>query len=240
MDDTMIDPASVVAPEGHLCNLRNDAASHNILADAPPLAHHGGAPVYQAPVTVEHIFGLRCPVVRHLPARTLRDFSACMAWALDRYVTTPSDHNLFGVLALPRLCLRPVPLKGRFSITELEMAILRRLNLFRSGEWFTLWGEASKEATMKEGVETRATKRSRQGPHPDGPLDDKTVRRTRTLVADGASGKALQSLMSDGVRAASDPAVIAELAALHPLGPPVSLDTCGICGCCDVQKFSGK
>ena len=219
-DGTGSDPAVVVSPEGHESNLRNSASS----APATP-----GSSItesdnrYKAPVPLDLVFQLRCAVMRHIPGRALRDFAATMGWALDRYVTTPCDHSLFGVLALPRLCLRTVPLKGRFSVTELEMSILRRLDLFRRGDWHTLWGEAAKDALLREGVETRASKRARQGAHDADVLDDRTVRRSRQLVGDGAPGKALQSLLSDGVRSAQDPAVLAQLQALHPQGPPVTL-----------------
>ena len=128
--------------------------------------------------------------------------------------------TLFGVLALPKLCLLLVPTKGRFSLTDLEMAVLRRLGLFRQGLWQELWNELQAEEKHRHGIiETRAAKKARSTPNV---ADARVLHRTRLLVGDGAAAKAVQSLASAGIHQASNPAVLQQLRELHPAGRPVS------------------
>ena len=208
--DLGVDGATVVDPAGHTVHLR-------ALPAATP-APSPGAP-FVKPVHIDRVLQLRLSVVRHVPGRVSRDFAAAMGEAVTRYAQSPNDDTLFGVLALPKLCLRRVPVKGKFSVSELEMSLLRRLDLFRRGDWQTLWAEATADTAPSHSVvETRAAKRLRQG---DDSLPDAGVRRACTLVGEGAPAKAIQFLLSDGLHQASDPEVQARLRALHPPGRPV-------------------
>ena len=105
---------------------------------------------------------LRLP--RYLPGRALQAFGAALAWVLELYNSSPTDAHLFGVLALPKLCSRLPASRGRFSSSELKLAIVRHLELFRSGQWADLWSEAQRDlSALTPVVETRATKRARVG-----------------------------------------------------------------------------
>ena len=153
-------------------------------------------PARHAPVCINDVFLLRAGVVQHLPARVSREFAAVLTGAINRYCALQDHDTLFGVLALPKLCLRSVPTKGKFSITELEMALSRRLSMFEAGEWLALWEEAKLDAAARDLVETRSVKRARMAADQ---FDQGTLRQTRTLVGEGAPAKAVQSLLSQGL-----------------------------------------
>ena len=201
------DAAVIIAPAGHAVAL---------WLSTPPLAPPGH---FTKPVHVNVVLQMRSRVIRRVPGRVQRDLAAALAEAVNRYVSAPIDDTLFGVLALPKLCLRSCPTKGKFSISELEANLLRRLDLFRKGEWQTLWLEAAKDVTPPNlVVETRSAKRARQDPDT---LPVAGVRRACTIVGEGAPAKAVQFLLSDGLHQASDPEVQAKLRLLHPPGRPV-------------------
>ena len=208
------DPSVVVTLVGNEVNRR-------VEAQGPPPAP--GPPMCTRPVDTLQLLQLRVPIIRHIPGRALRAFAEVLAWAIDRYCSDPTADALFGALALPKLCLRTTPARGKHAASEVESSILHRLDLFRQGQWFTLWGEAAKErAQLDLVVETRAQKRARQedlGRH----IDPGALRRTRTLVGEGAPAKAIQSLLSDGLLQAADPQTMRKLEALHPAGNPVDI-----------------
>ena len=60
-------------------------------------------PPWTAPVSLDLVFQLRIAVVRTLPGRVLREFSACLALTMDKNIKSPDGHTFFGVPALPRL-----------------------------------------------------------------------------------------------------------------------------------------
>ena len=91
------------------------------------------------------LLNIRAPVLRHIPQRALRDFTECLTWSIEQYCIQLSNDALFGILAMPKLCLRPLSGKGKFSATELELSVLRRLDVFRQGQWLTLWREFAAE-----------------------------------------------------------------------------------------------
>ena len=99
--------AAVPAPQGHLVDLSLLPASAMLLPDA-------------APVSVLELLGRRVSVIRHIPNRMLRHFTRALTRMVDQYCKSPSDVTLFGVLALPKLCRCSVPVKGKFSGTDLE------------------------------------------------------------------------------------------------------------------------
>lgn len=198
---------TVPAPEGHLVDLASGTQPDPAVTGI-------------APVTIETVLALRPPILRHLPSRVTRDFTECLTWAVDRYCTTPTLDALFGILALPKLCLRTLPVKGRVSLSDIELTVIRRLQSFRRGDWEALWRELHTEQQLRTGVvETRAAKKARLAADT---FDKHTLIRTRQLVSDGAAAKAVQSLSSEGVHQATDPAVLKKLRDLHPEGSPVS------------------
>jgi len=75
-----------------------------------------------------------------------------------------------------------------------------------------------KRATPAEGPRTRARTRAAAAEAPDAtsPASDRTAAAVRALLAEGAPGRALQLLASDGVCDSADPAVVARLRELHP------------------------
>ena len=100
-------------------------------------------------------------------------------------------------------------MKGKFSFTDLEVTLLRRLQLFLEGQWASLWNGLKAEETLRSGIiETRAGKKARASPDT---FYERTLRRTRNLVGDGAAAKAVLSLSSEGVHQPSDPAVLDKL-----------------------------
>ena len=206
------DPSLVVTPAGNEVILRSTAQE----PPAPP-----GPPLCKCPVDILQLLQLRVPIIRHIPGRALRAFVETLAWAIDQYCSDPNDDTLFGALGLPKLCLRTTPARGKHAASEVESAILHRLELFRQGHWFTLWGDAAKErAQLDLVIETRGQKRARQdGPHQH--IDPGALRRVRTLVGEGAPAKAIQSLLSEGLLQAADPQTVRKLEALHPAGNPV-------------------
>ena len=207
------DPATITAPEGHIVDLRHLSGASSSISLGSMVA----------PTHITAVLRCRAFMVRHLPTRTLRDFTSCLTWAIDRYCQSPSDDSLFGILALPKLCLRPVATKGKFALTELELAILRRLELFRTGHWDVLWAEFQRESFSQHSVvETRASKKARTI---TDVTDSRTLRRVRTLLAEGAAAKAVQTLSYEGVHQADDPRILDALRALHPVGTPVDPHT---------------
>jgi len=75
-----------------------------------------------------------------------------------------------------------------------------------------------KRATPADGPRTRAGVRAAASEAPDAssPASDRTAAAVRALLAEGALGRALQRLTSDGVCDSADPAVLVRLRELHP------------------------
>ena len=67
---------------------------------------------------------------------------------------------------------------------------------------------------------TRAAKRARTAT--DGKVSEHDLRRARTLVGEGATRKALDSLMSEGSHDPTDSGVLDRLRQLHPDGQSLS------------------
>jgi len=75
-----------------------------------------------------------------------------------------------------------------------------------------------KRAAPADGPCTRAKTRAAAAEAPDvsSTASDRTAAAVRALLAEGAPGRALQLLTSDGVCDSADPAVLARLRELHP------------------------
>jgi hypothetical protein len=54
----------------------------------------------------------------------------------------------------------------------------------------------------------------------NSPLDDSTLHAVRTFVEEGAPGKAVNLLLSEGCHDSTDHAVLAKLRDLHPIAKP--------------------
>ena len=168
------------------------------------------------PASVLDILRCRVPTLRHVPGGLQADVTRILAGTIEGYVASPCPSSLFGVLAFPKLVLRPVRVRGKHAAQQQEAALRLRLGLFERGEWGQLWEALTKDLNPP-GVATRAAKRARG----DGPgAEEASRRRVEALVADGAPGKALQNLLSSGVHDSSDPAVLAKLRELNPAGAP--------------------
>ena len=106
------------------------------------------------------LLAARVSPVHHIPAALQGQFSDCLQLALDRYNREPSDGNLFALLALPKLALRPPLVRGKYAAEHLVSGIKRRLELFKSGSLLQLWQELSDELKSRGGGQ-RASKRLR-------------------------------------------------------------------------------
>ena len=170
----------------------------------------------------EDLLKARVPTIRHVPAALQGEFSSLLADAVNSYCTQPSEQNLLTVLALPKLVLRSVSLRGRNSKVQLEGILRARLEAFRKGDLQYLWEELSKDVggnLLGSRPETRATKKARTNAEDISPT---TLRLVSRHVADGAPRKGLDVLLSHGTHDPADPIVIARLKALHPEADPVA------------------
>ena len=175
-------------------------------------------------VTPSDILKLRVSVIRHLPSGLQAEFSTALGGSVGRYAVDPSLANLFAVLALPKLTMRSPVVKGRFSHEHLVSTIRTRLRTFISGDLKTLWEDlaAEQDRLLPQGAQTRARKRARLSQHADA-IPAATLRRMRQLVAEGASRKAVDVLMTPGSHDSSDPHVLAKLRSLNPPAQPPDL-----------------
>ena len=170
------------------------------------------------------ILQARVPTVRHVPAAIQGDFSALLADAITQYCLLPSMDNLIRVLALPKLVLRAVNLRGKNSRDQLDAILRARMHTFRRGDLQQLWEDLSKDVggnLTGARPETRAQKKARTT---DDGISADTLRLVTRHVADGAPRKGLDVLLSHGTHVPADPSVISRLQALHPPGDPVPPD----------------
>ena len=186
------------------------------------------------PMPVKDILALRAPTIRHVPSKVQGLVSEALAAAVNHYLRDPSDVALFALLAFPKLTLRPVNVRGKFSVDMSAATISTRVQRFLQGDLEALCEEVTREAdSLEVGVETRSKKRARTGGSSESePINPNVLRRVRQLVAEGAPRKALQVLNSSGIHDPEDPAVWKKLQQLHPdRNPPepshlsLSLDT---------------
>jgi hypothetical protein len=200
------------------------AATHQCPAgNITPMRIHVSRPGFTVPAsTPAHIWevlGCKAATVRHIPAGVQSAWCRAQAAALDRFCDTPSESTLWGVLAMPKLVLRQVPLKGRHAKAHLADIMINRILAFERGEWAALWSSLQDEL-QPPGVESRSAKKAR-GNNPEA--RDAAVRRAHVALSEGSPGKALQQLLSPGIHDVREPAVWEALRKLHPQGVP--LDT---------------
>ena len=188
----------------------------------------------QLPMSILDMLAIRAPTIRHVPSKVQGLVSEALASAINQYLRDPSDIALFALLAFPKLTLRPVNVRGKFSVDLSAATIQTRVSRFLQGDLDALCDEVAKEAeSLAAGVETRSKKRARTGGASESePINPNVLRRVRQLVAEGAPRKALQVLNSTGIHDPEDPAVWRKLQQLHPdRAPPepshltLSLDT---------------
>ena len=177
----------------------------------------------RVPVDLETVLKCRVPTIRHLPGAVQREFTALLTSTLDAYCADPSDSTLFGLLSLPKLVLRAVPLKGKNVREQLESMLRSRMSAFKAGNWQSLWEDLSKDLggnLFGSKPDTRATKRARMAS--DVP-SEATMRLAARHVAEGAPRKGLDVLLSHGTHDPEHPDVVQRLKDLHPQEEPVHL-----------------
>ena len=178
--------------------------------------------VLPEPLPLKDVLASRCSTIRHVPAVLQQTVTSTLAAAITRYSADPSESNLFLVLGFPKLVLRVTKAKGKFSADAVVASLRHRLSQFQQGNIRALWHDFSEEMARenKHRPVTRASKRARSSEK--GRIADNDLRRARTLVGEGATRKALDSLMSEGSHDPSDPAVLDKLRSLHPDGAPLA------------------
>jgi hypothetical protein len=107
------------------------------------------------PLPMLDMLHLRAAPIHHIPAALQDDFVQCLTASTRRYCQDPSDANLFALLALPKLTLRPPTLRGKFAQEHLVSGIRRRLQLFLAGDLVTLWDEALADVRARPGGESK-------------------------------------------------------------------------------------
>ena len=173
-------------------------------------------------VSVYDLLGARGNTLRHIPAALQGEWSRLQAATIDAFCDSPTATTLCGMLALPKLVLRPAKVRGKHAAAHMADLIRSRLRSFQNGNWLDLWRAFLSETSPPEGVQTRANKRAKTDASAP---DSVTLRRARQSLAEGCSGKAVQQLKSTGIHDAKDPLVSETLRKLHPVGRPVESET---------------
>ena len=164
--------------------------------------------VVQAPFGFGELLSTRVATVKHVPTQVQGDWERALVACLNLYVDRRDLDSLFRLLSLPKLTLGQPRVKGRHSKDHTVCVLRDRLRKFMAGELRPLWDEVLAQAEAnRHGVGTRAAA---------GDAPKKRASRARHLLGEGAPGKALQALLSEGVHDSSDPAILAKLVQLHP------------------------
>ena len=172
------------------------------------------SPLFQPPL--DELLQAQIPTVRHLPNACRREFAEVLGELLASLAEEPTWEAVYGLMALPKLVLRAPNTRADSKPSNLSLDIARRLRLFRSGAWPSLWTEVRPART--EGPKRRPLTRSRSNQET---LPPSVVDTIKGLVEEGAFSKAAKHLVSRGLADISDPDVSAKLASLHPRGSPV-------------------
>ena len=185
---------------------------------APPLA-----PV-TPPVSLQRL--LQCPVgvLSHIPAALRPPVGDALALLLRGVAEDPTELGMWALLAFPKLVLRANARGGRNHNADVVTEVNRRLFMWRTWQWGPLWEEALASARPQgQGPNTR-------GRTAAAAVTEATCKRLRRLVGEGAPARAMQTLLSDGVHDAADPAVQQRLRELHPGAPPLASGDGGALG----------
>ena len=91
------------------------------------------------PVTLAVVLSARVPIIRHVPGPLRPELTALLTTCVQRYCDDPSQGNLEMLMALPKLTLRAVRLRGRRKAGELVSILAARLAAFRAGNLAGLW-----------------------------------------------------------------------------------------------------
>ena len=140
----------------HACAPEVPAATHQCPAgNMTPMRIHVSRPGFtvpaQVPVPSWDVLGCKAATVRHIPAGVQTAWCRAQAAALDRFCDSPSEATLWGVLAMPKLVLRQVPLKGRHAKAHLADIMINRILAFERGDWASLWTSLERGTTASRG-----------------------------------------------------------------------------------------
>ena len=167
---------------------------------------------------INDILGAFRPLFRHVPRATAAKWGIAWAEVLRRLCTERSWEALRDWASFQKITLWS-PRGGKGSKGRTAELIRSRLDRFMAGEWQLLWDE------YLHGM-PRPDRKKRKTDSPLS-LHDKVERLSqspflntlRGLMEDGAFGKAMRHLLSDGVHDSTDQNVRDKLRQLHPHGP---------------------
>ena len=168
------------------------------------------------------------PLLRHVPRGARTAWAGTLATIVNDLASTPSWEALQRLFLFPRWCLMVPVRAGKSHRRDLASYVTRRCNEFLALSPSEAWARLPDPAIRPP--EPRMTRRraswiSRDASNPTAPLDDATLRAIRTFVEEGAPGKAVNLLLSEGCHNPKDPGVLAKLQALHPSASPPSEGT---------------
>ena len=147
----------------------------------PPRERH--RPVFQLhqhPVAMSTLFQCPVGVLSHLPAAVRPGVGDALTLLLRKVAHEPSEVATWALMAFPKLVLRASARGGKKHTADVVTEVNRRLHLWRSGQWATLWEEAT--ASSKQ-VNSGPTTRSRTA---GLAVTEATCRRLRRMVGEGA------------------------------------------------------
>ena len=154
------------------------------------------------------------PSIRHLPTPIRPMLAAHYAHIIHTYTQSPSDDNLWLLWAFPKLILAAPARSGKRHHKQTELEITRKLALWTAGEFQALLSQYHQAHANKHNLRSTTKKDGSSAIDNDSPL----MRRIKNLVEDGASNKALKTIMSNGIMDANLPEVHEALVNLHPDG----------------------
>jgi len=169
-----------------------------------------------------HLLGTRIPTLRRVPiaaSSTCALALTCLLQALDR---EPTWENLARILLFPRIALAAPARGGKAPRSSSTQPC--RLNCL-AAVMSDLITRILRQATA-DGPRTRAQSRAAapEVAAASPQASDRTEAAVRAILAEGAPGRALQLLTSDGVCDSADPAVLARLRELHPQAEGINLE----------------
>ena len=177
--------------------------------------HHSGnaRPAAPSDWDVLQVLQAQCFTARHIPSGIRYEVRNALTKLLRIWCQDPSPTSTFLLLAFPKLVLARCERTGKSHHKQQENHIRRRLRLFAEGQWLEL-RKALNEGPLPSRRRTRSTTAA-QG------LTEKDLQSIRTLISEGAAGKVLRNLMSEGLHDQDDPDVLSKLKTLHPQGPDI-------------------
>ena len=161
------------------------------------------------------------PTMRHIPNACRRDLSVTLGELLAGLTAHPTWELFHNLMCLPKLVLGIPKRRGQAHRRQAAADVTRRLCAFRRGDLSALWVEALRRPSKS--TTQRPTRRSTRADEDPSDMPEAAVTLIKALVQEGALSKAAEMLVSEKVLDASDPAVLARLKELHPIGEQVSL-----------------